>query len=83
MDQQENHMRERTPQSMLKWISREYDMSTSDLARMFQRNTRTISTWLKEGRISVRNGTRIRTSFYFLSGEREPLSAAHSPIDLL
>jgi len=76
-------MRERTPQAMLKWISAEYNMSTSDLARMFQRNPRTITLWLKEGRISVRNGTRIRTSFYFLSGEREPLSAGHSLIDLL
>ena len=83
MDLQERHMRDRTPQSMLKWISREYNMSTLDLARMFQRNPRTITSWLKEGRISVRNGTRIRTSFYFLSGDRGPLSAGHSPIDLL
>jgi hypothetical protein len=81
--EQERSMRDKTPQSMLRWISREYKMSPSDLARMFQRNQRTINSWLKEGRISVRNGTRIRTSFYFLSGEREPLCANHSPIDIL
>jgi hypothetical protein len=75
-------MRDKTPQSMLRWISREYKMSTSDLARMFQRNQRTINHWLKEGRISVRNGSRIRTSFYFLNGERDPLEAERSPIDM-
>jgi hypothetical protein len=75
-------MREKTPQSMLRWISREYKMSTPDLARMFQRNPRTINSWLKEGRISVRNGTRIRTSFYFLSGEPDLHCVKHSPIDI-
>jgi|GEM_PF-2336653 len=75
-------MREKTPQSMLRWISREYDMSPADLARMFQRNQRTIHHWLKDGRISVKNGTRIRTSFYFLNGERNPHNAERSPIDM-
>ena len=75
-------MREKTPQSMLRWISREYEMSPADLARMFQRNQRTIHLWLKDGRISVKNGTRIRTSFYFLNGERDPRNAERSPIDM-
>ena len=60
-------MREKTPQSMLKWISRTYDMSPAALARMFQRNARTVSVWLKEGRISEKNGTKIRSAFYYLN----------------
>lgn len=76
-------MREKTPQSMLRWISREYETSTADLARMFQRNQRTIHHWLKEGRISVKNGSRIRTSFYFLNGERDPRQSDLSPIDMI
>ncbi|HUI69445.1 MAG TPA: hypothetical protein VL354_02920 [Spirochaetia bacterium] len=76
-------MRERTPQSMLRWISRHYNMSTADLARMFQRNQRTIHAWMKEGRISVRNGSRIRTSFYFLTGEPDPHRSERSPIDMM
>ena len=61
-------MREKTPQSMLRWISRQYQMSSADLARMFQRDHRTINHWLKDGRISLKNGSRIRSSFYFLNG---------------
>ena len=45
-------MREKRPRSMLQWIVTTYDMSPSALARMFQRNARTVSVWLKEGRIS-------------------------------
>ena len=45
-------MREKSPPSMLKWIGTTYDMSPEALARMFQRNARTVSVWLKEGRIS-------------------------------
>ena len=60
-------MREKSPQEMLKWIGRKYDMSPSALARMFQRNTRTINAWLKEGRISPKNGTKIRSSFYYMT----------------
>lgn len=37
--------REKSPQSMLKWISKTYDMSPAALARMFQRNARTVSVW--------------------------------------
>ena len=37
-------MSTKTPQSMLRWISREYKMSTADLARMFQRDQGTIHT---------------------------------------
>ncbi len=76
-------MREKTPQSMLRWISRQYNMSSTDLARMFQRNQRTINAWMKEGRISVKNGSRIRTSFYFLTGERDPHDSERSPIDMM
>ncbi len=67
---------------MLQWISRTYGMSPAALARMFQRNQRTINQWLKEGRISVKNGTRIRSSFYFLTNARDPRNADRSPIDL-
>jgi hypothetical protein len=60
-------MREKSPQSMLKWISRTYDMSPAALARMFSRNARTVNVWLKEGRISEKNGTKIRSAFYYLT----------------
>ncbi|MGA2977367.1 MAG: hypothetical protein ABSF77_18835 [Spirochaetia bacterium] len=65
-------MREKNPQSMLRWISRTYDMSPAALARMFQRNSRTINVWLKEGRISEKNGTKIRSSFYYLNNSPDP-----------
>lgn len=74
-------MREQSPQSMLQWISRTYGMSPAALARMFQRNQRTITHWLKDGRISVKNGTRIRTSFSFLTNRPDP-RAERSPIDM-
>jgi hypothetical protein len=66
-------MREKTPQSMLKWISRTYDMSPAALAHMFQRDRRTIDSWLRGSRVSVRNGTRIRSSFSYLANMRDPL----------
>jgi hypothetical protein len=58
-------------------------MSAADLARMFQRSQRTIDHWLKEGRVSVKNGTRIRTSFYFLIGARDLRNGEGSPIDMI
>ena len=76
-------MREKSPQSMLKWISRTYDMSPSALARMFQRNSRTVTVWLKEGRISQKNGTRIRSAFYYLNNVPDPLDPAGSGIDMV
>lgn len=66
-------MREKTPRSMLKWISRTYDMSPGALAHMFQRDRRTIDAWLRGGRITLRNGTRIRSSFTYLADLRDPL----------
>ena len=45
-------MREKSPPSMVKWIGTTYEMSPAALARMFQRNARTLNVWLKEGRIS-------------------------------
>jgi hypothetical protein len=76
-------MRERSTQSMLKWISRTYEMSPSALARMFQRNARTISVWLKEGRISEKNGTRIRSAFYYLNNSPDPHDPRRSGIDMV
>jgi hypothetical protein len=73
-------MREKNPQSMLKWISRTYDMSPSALARMFQRNSRTVTVWLKEGRISPQNGTRIRSAFYYLNNAPDPVDPGRSGI---
>ncbi len=73
-------MKEQSPQAMLLWISRTYGMSPAALARMFQRNTRTVSVWLKEGRISPRNGTRIRSSFYYLNNLPDPLDPRRSGI---
>jgi hypothetical protein len=35
-----------------------------------------------ENRISIKNGSRIRTSFYFLSGVRDPMASERSPIDM-
>jgi hypothetical protein len=73
-------MKEQSPQAMLQWISRTYDMSPAALARMFQRNARTVSVWLKEGRISPRNGTRIRSSFYYLNNLPDPRDPRRSAI---
>jgi hypothetical protein len=76
-------MREKSTQSMLKWISRTYDMSPAALARMFQRNARTVSAWLKEGRISEKNGTKIRSAFYYLNNSPDPHAPHRSGIDCL
>jgi len=76
-------MREKSPQAMLKWISTTYDMSPAALARMFQRNARTVSVWLKEGRIPEKNGTKIRSSFYYLNNVRDPHNPRRSGIDCL
>jgi hypothetical protein len=76
-------MREKSPQAMLQWISRTYDMSPAALARMFQRNARTVSVWLKEGRISEQNGTKIRSSFYYLNNVRDPHNPHRSGIDCI
>jgi hypothetical protein len=76
-------MSEKSPQSMLKWISRKYDMSPAALARMFQRNARTVSVWLKEGRISEKNGTKIRSAFYYLNNTPDPRDPRRSGIDCL
>jgi hypothetical protein len=76
-------MRERTPQSMLQWISTSYDMSPSALARMFQRNRRTVQAWLKQGRITPENGTKIRSAFYYLNNEPDPHRPDHSGVDMI
>jgi hypothetical protein len=65
-------MQEKSTQSMLQWISSTYGMTPSSLARMFQRNARTVSVWLKEGRISAKNGTKIRSAFYYLNNVPDP-----------
>ena len=76
-------MREESPQAMLKWIRTTYDMSPAALARMFQRNSRTVNVWLKEGRISERNGTKIRSAFYYLNNQPDPHDRRRSGIDCL
>jgi hypothetical protein len=75
-------MREKTPQSVLKWISRTYDMSPAALALMFQRDRRTVDPWLRGSRISVRNGTKIRSSFSSLAGLRDPLDLRGPAVDI-
>ena len=65
-------MSEPSPREMLEWISETYEMGPDALGRMFQRNRRTITAWMREGRISVENGTRIRSSFYYLTNRRPP-----------
>lgn len=75
-------MREKTPRSMLEWISRTYDLPPSALAFMFKRDRRTIDSWLREGRISAKNGTKIRSSFYYLNNMRDPLDRRGSAIDM-
>jgi hypothetical protein len=50
---------------------------------MFQRNARTVSVWLKDGRISEKNGTKIRSAFYYLNNSRDPHAPHHSGIDCL
>lgn len=76
-------MREKNPQAMLRWISRTYDMSPAALARMFQRNARTVSVWLKEGRISTSGSTKIRSSFYYLNNLPDPHDPRRPGIDML
>ena len=76
-------MSEKSPQSMLKWIGKTYDMSPSALARMFQRNARTVTVWLKEGRISPKNGTKIRSAFYYLNNKPDPQNPRRSGIDMI
>ncbi len=76
-------MAEKSAQSMLRWISRTYDMSPAALARMFQKNRRTIVRWLDHGRISTRNGTRIRSSYYYLNNQRDPVDDSRSAIDMV
>jgi hypothetical protein len=76
-------MREKNPQSMLHWISRTYDMSPAALARMFQRNQRTINVWLKEGRISPQGGTKIRSAFYYLNNAPDPRDARRTSIFMM
>jgi hypothetical protein len=76
-------MREKSPQSMLRWISRTYNMSPSALARMFQRNARTVNVWLKEGRMSERNGSKIRSAFYYLNNLPDPRNPRRSGIDMV
>ena len=76
-------MSEKSPQSMLKWIGTTYDMSPAALARMFQRNARTASVWLKEGRISPRNGTKIRSALYYLNNVPDPHDPRGSGIDMV
>ena len=76
-------MSEESPQSMLMWIGRTFDMSPSALARMFQRNARTVTVWLKEGRISPENGTKIRSAFYYLNNKPDPRNPRRSGIDMV
>jgi hypothetical protein len=76
-------MREKSVRAMLRWISTTYDMTPSALARMFQRNPRTVSVWLKEGRISERGGTKIRSAFYYLNNLPDPHDPRRSGIDML
>jgi hypothetical protein len=76
-------MREKSLQSMLKWIGETYEMSPSALARMFQRNARTVTVWLKEGRISPENGTKIRSAFYYLNNKPDPQNPRRSGIDMI
>jgi hypothetical protein len=76
-------MSEKSPQAMLQWIGVTYHMSPSALARMFQRNVRTVNVWLKEGRISEKNGTKIRSAFYYLNNAPDPHDPRRSGIDCL
>jgi len=76
-------MSEKSLQSMLKWIGKTYDMSPSALARMFQRNARTVTVWLKEGRITPANGTKIRSAFYYLNNKPDPQNPQGSGIDMI
>ena len=76
-------MKEKSPQTMLKWISRTYDMSPSALARMFQRNRSTVSVWLKEGRISPHGSSKIRSAFYYLNNAPDPHNPRGSGIDMM
>jgi hypothetical protein len=68
---------------MVQWISTSYDMSPSALARMFQRNTRTVHAWLKQGRITPENGMKIRSAFSYLHGKPDPHNPDRSGIDMI
>jgi threonine dehydratase len=76
-------MREKSPRSMLRWISRTYNMTPAALARMFQHDSRTVSVWLKDGRISRRSSTKIRSAFYYLNNLPDPHDPRRSGIDMV
>jgi hypothetical protein len=57
---------------MLQWMMSTWEMSKSDLARMFQRTQSTIHHWLNTGQVSHRNLMKIRSSYFFLHDEKDP-----------
>jgi|WetSurMetagenome_2_1015567.scaffolds.fasta_scaffold906798_2 hypothetical protein len=75
-------MREKTPRSVLRWTARMYDMPPCALAHMFRRDRRTMDAWQRGSRISLRNGTRIRSSFTYLADLRDPLDLRGSAADI-
>jgi hypothetical protein len=77
-------MREPSVQHMIRWIVRRYEMSTSNLARMFQTDRQTVCAWLREGRILPHYESKIRSSYYFLNGRADPRprSDARIPVDM-
>jgi hypothetical protein len=44
--------RKKSAQTMLRWISKSYEMSPAALAKMFQKNARTLNVWFPEPRTS-------------------------------
>ena len=76
-------MRGNSPPSMLRWISTMYKMTPAQLARMFHRNARTVSVWLKEGGISERGGKQIRSAFSYLDNLPNPHDPRGSGADML
>ena len=75
-------MRERTPRSILRWISRTCEMPPAALALMFQRDRHTIDPGMRGSRVSLRNGTKIRSSFSYLADLRDPLDLRGSAADM-
>jgi hypothetical protein len=74
-------MHQKTPRSMPKRISRTCDVPPCALARMFQPGGRPIDAWMRGGRVSLRNGTNIRSSFTYLADLRDPLGLRGSAAD--
>lgn len=60
------------PKEMVAWIQSTFNMSISSLAWMFQVHPRTIRAWLQGKSMTGKERMKLRKSYYFLTGKRDP-----------